>query len=110
LDGEIPVATIFAFADFEILGVKLVGVNAENESATLLTLAFVVIVLGMVVITRITLRPKSVSFKALRQGVRSAVSLAFLLWAWFPSVRKTRLGWRPPRALWAAGLSFPSQK
>lgn len=99
----------------EILGVKLVGVNAENGKKLLFTLVFIalVILLGRVLqaATRALLRGRSeanVQFWA-RQGVRLATTVLLLLGMvsiWFddPTRLATALG------LVTAGLAFALQR
>lgn len=99
----------------EILGVKLVGVNAENGKKLLFTLAFIllVVLLGRVLqaATRLLLRGRDdphVQFWA-RQGVRLATAVLLLLGLasiWFddPTRLATALG------LVTAGLAFALQR
>lgn len=108
-------ATIFAFADFEVLGVKLVGVNNENGQKLLLTLAFALILLALgwllpALADRLMRGQHNlrVSFWT-RQGVRIAVALLLILGVvsiWFED--PTRLA--TATGLVAAGLSFALQK
>lgn len=99
----------------EILGVKLVGVNAENGKKLLFTLVFIlfILLLGRVLqaVTRALLRGRSepnVQFWA-RQGVRLATTVLLLLGIvsiWFddPTRLATALG------LVTAGLAFALQR
>ena len=112
---EILVATLFALNDFEFLGVKLVGVNAENGQKLLLTLAFVLVLLALgwflpALADRLMRgqRNARVSFWT-HQGVRIVVALLLILGVvsiWFED--PTRLA--TAAGLVAAGLSFALQK
>lgn len=110
-------AIIFADANqaVEVLGVKLVGVNAENGQKLLLTLAFVAVLLALgwlipALANRLMRGQRNlrVSFWT-HQGVRIIVALLMTLGVvsiWFedPTKLATALG------LVAAGLSFALQK
>jgi len=119
LNGRFRVATLFAFSDpsqaVEVLGVKLVGVNAANGQKLLLTLAFVLILLALgwflpaLADWLMRGRRNARVLFWMRQGVRIAVTLLLILGVvsiWFedPTRLATALG------LVAAGLSFALQK
>lgn len=99
----------------EILGVKLVGVNAENGKKLLFTLVFIVLVLllgrALQALTRMLLRDRaepSIQFWS-RQGVSLAMAVLMLLGIvsiWFddPTRLATALG------LVTAGLAFALQR
>ncbi len=108
-------ATIFAFADFEVLGVKLVGVNGENGQKLRLTLAFALLLLALgwllpALADRLMRGHHNVrvSFWT-HQGVWIVVALLLILGVvsiWFED--PTRLA--TAAGLVVAGLSFALQK